>query len=503
MLQVVIKAFPMLLMEVDLDGTILGYKSDTPSLFDIHIEDVHKNHLRDIFPSDVTHEYELALAAAKKSGNSSSISYSMQFEDGEHWFEARLVPLDNKKLTVVIQDITKYKKSESKLQKQLEQLSALRAIDQAIAASMDLKLTLSILLTQVIQHLQIDAASVLLWDSKTQALEYTTGIGFHTGALTGSQVKLGQGYAGIAALEQRVIYIENLSSRQTDILRSPSFFEEGFISYYCVPLIAKGQVQGVLEIFKRSPIYPTADWISFLETLGGQAAIAIDNAVLFNNLQRSNAELMLAYNATIEGWSRALDMRDHETEGHTQRVTELVLQLASRVGMKNGELIHIRRGSILHDIGKMGIPDHILHKPGPLTDEEWAIMRRHPTYAKNLLAPIDYLAPAMDIPCYHHERWDGSGYPLGWQTKDIPVSARLFAIVDVFDALTSDRPYRPAWSKADALDYIQQQAGILFDPEFTSIFIQMTSEQYVPIMRRREDAAMDFSVKDAQLVGRS
>jgi HD-GYP domain-containing protein (c-di-GMP phosphodiesterase class II) len=109
----------------------------------------------------------------------------------------------------------------------------------------------------------------------------------------------------------------------------------------------------------------------------------------------------------------------------------------------------------------------------------------------------------MDIPCYHHERWDGSGYPSGWRAKDIPVSARLFAIVDVFDALTSDRPYRPAWSKADALDYIQQQAGILFDPEFTSIFIQMTSEQYVPIMRRREDAAMDFSVKDTQLMGRS
>ncbi|MFZ5912086.1 MAG: HD domain-containing phosphohydrolase [Chloroflexota bacterium] len=496
MLQVVIKAFPMLLMEVDLDGTILSYNSDTPSLFDIQPENIHKNHLRDIFPPDIMREYEVALAAVKKSGNSSSINinYSMQFEDGEHWFEARLVPLNDKKLTVVIQDITKYKKSESKLQKQLEQLSALRAIDQAIAASMDLKLTLSILLTQVIQHLQIDAASVLLWDSKTQALEYTTGIGFHTDALTGSQVKLGQGYAGIAALEQRVIYIENLSSRQTDILRSPSFYEEGFISYYCVPLIAKGQVQGVLEIFKRSPIYPTADWIAFLETLGGQAAIAIDNAVLFNNLQRSNAELMLAYNATIEGWSRALDMRDHETEGHTQRVTELALQLAGRIGMKNGELIHIRRGSILHDIGKMGIPDHILHKPGPLTDEEWAIMRRHPMYAKSLLAPIDYLAPAMEIPCYHHERWDGSGYPSGWRAREIPVSARLFAIVDVFDALTSDRPYRPAWSKADALDYIQQQAGKLFDPEFTDIFVQMIGERYTSLRDKSEGRTLALSI---------
>lgn len=499
MLQVVIKAFPMLLLEVDEDGTIISYNSDTPSLFDIQPEDIRQHRLEEIFPLDVMEEFGVAFSAVKSGGKSSSVYYSKQFVDGEHWFEARLIPMNNKQITVIVQDITKYKKSEAKLQKQLEQLSALRAIDQAIASSMDLKLTLSILLSQVIQHLQIDAASVLLWDSKTQVLEFATGVGFRTDVSTSTPIRLGQGYAGIAALEQRVIYIENLTGRKTDILRSPSFYEEGFVSYYCVPLIAKGRVQGVLEIFKRSTIYPTSEWIGFLETLGGQAAIAIENAVLFNNLQRSNVELMLAYDATIEGWSRALDMRDHETEGHTQRVTELAIQLANRLGVHGEELIHIRRGSILHDIGKMGIPDHILNKPGPLTEEEWAIMRRHPVYAKNLLTPIDYLAPAMDIPCYHHERWDGSGYPSGLQGKNIPLSARLFAFVDVFDALTSDRPYRPAWSRSNALTYIQQQAGILFDPEISGIFTQMISEQYPLNNVIGKNTPLQFPIRDNQL----
>ncbi len=473
--QTVIEAFPLLLLEVNLDGTILNYDGDEPSLFGIHLQETCQHSLREIFPIEVMEKYENAWVKAIQ-GKTISFRFTKQIQKEKHWFEAKLAPLHKDRLTVVIQDLTNYYQSRAELQKQLERLSALRSIDQAIASNMDLKLTLSILLSQVSQNLQIDAASVLLWNAKNQAFEYATGIGFRTNALVGSQAKLGQGYAGMAALEQKVIYIENLSSRKTDTLRLPSFYEEGFVSYYCVPLVAKGQVLGLLEIFNRSPIYPTLEWLAFLEALGGQAAIAIDNAMLFNNLQRSNVELILAYNATIEGWSRALDMRDHETEGHTRRVTELTMQLASRIGIKTEDLIHMRRGAILHDIGKMGIPDHILHKPGPLSEEEWAIMRLHPVYARELLAPIEYLAPAMDIPCHHHERWDGSGYPLGLRATDIPLSARLFAIVDVYDALTSNRPYRPAWSQSEAITYIREQAGISFDPTLVEIFIQMMRE---------------------------
>ncbi len=186
---------------------------------------------------------------------------------------------------------------------------------------------------------------------------------------------------------------------------------EGFVSYHGMPLTAKGNVKGVLEIFHRTPFAPDPDWLEFLETLAGQAAIAIDDAELFEHLQRSNAELTLAYDATIEGWSRALDLRDNETEGHTQRVTEMTLRLARALSLSEDEQVHIRRGALLHDIGKMGIPDGILLKPGPLTEEEWAIMRKHPQYAYDMLSPIVYLRPALDIPYYHHEKWDGTGNP--------------------------------------------------------------------------------------------
>ncbi|GAB4503242.1 MAG: hypothetical protein Fur0043_02340 [Anaerolineales bacterium] len=481
----VIKALPMLLLEVDLDGTILNYHGDVSSILGIPLTELRQHSLREVLPLNV--EYEEIWSRTGK-GEMVSFCYAKYIEGVQHWIEVRLAPLHKDRLTVVMQNITNYQQSETKLQKQLERLSALRSIDQAIASSMDLKLTLSILLSQVSQNLQIDAAAILLWTPNDQAFEYATGIGFHTNALIGSQAKLGQGYAGMAALEQKVIYIENLANHKTDVLRSPLFYEEGFVSYYCVPLVAKGQVLGLLEIFHRTQIHPTVEWLAFLEALGDQAAIAIDNAMLFNSLQRSNVELMLAYNATIEGWSRALDMRDHETEGHTRRVTELALRLAARIGVNNEALIHIRRGAILHDIGKMGIPDHILHKPGPLTDEEWDIMRQHPVYARELLSPIEYLAPAMEIPCYHHERWDGSGYPLGLHAANIPLSARLFAIVDVYDALTSNRPYRPAWSKAAAIAYIREQAGILFDPQVVEIFIQMMSEEFISMEDKEENA---------------
>ena len=158
-----------------------------------------------------------------------------------------------------------------------------------------------------------------------------------------------------------------------------------------------------------------------------------------------NAELFQAYDATIEGWSRALDYRDHETEGHSRRVTELTLRLARALGMNEEELVHVRRGALLHDIGKMGVPDRVLLKPGPLDDGEWEIMRRHPSLAREMLWPITFLRPALNIPYCHHEKWNGSGYPQCLQGEQIPLAARLFAVVDVWDALRSDRPYRKAW----------------------------------------------------------
>jgi putative nucleotidyltransferase with HDIG domain len=166
-------------------------------------------------------------------------------------------------------------------------------------------------------------------------------------------------------------------------------------------------------------------------------------------------------------------LRDRDTEGHTKRVTQAAVKLGRRLGLNENELIHVRRGAMLHDIGKMAIPDSILLKPGPLTTEEWEMIRQHTRYAYELLWPISYLGPAIDIPHFHHERWDGSGYPDGLKGNEIPLAARLFAVIDVFDALTSPRPYRAAWDRAAAIDYVRDQRGRLFDPDVADEFTNM------------------------------
>ncbi len=191
------------------------------------------------------------------------------------------------------------------------------------------------------------------------------------------------------------------------------------------------------------------------------------------NIDKAHIQLLSAYDATIEGWSRAMDLRDKETEGHTQRVTALTEKLARLAGTGAIDLLNMRRGSLLHDIGKMGVPDSILHKPDKLTDEEWVVMRQHPQHAYDMIQPIEYLRPALDIPYCHHEKWDGSGYPRGLKSEEIPLSARIFAINDVWDAVTSDRPYRLAWDKQKALDYIREQNGRHFDPYVVELFYKM------------------------------
>jgi putative nucleotidyltransferase with HDIG domain len=206
--------------------------------------------------------------------------------------------------------------------------------------------------------------------------------------------------------------------------------------------------------------------------LASQTAIAIDNAELFNNLQRTNDELMLAYDSTMEGWVQSLELRNKEQKGHSLRVAQMTIQLASRLGIRTTELEHIRRGALLHDVGKLGVPESILLKPGPLTDEEWVEIRKHPESAAGLIKQIGFLRRAMDIPLYHHEKWDGTGYPSQLKGAEIPMAARIFAVIDVWEALTSPQPYRPAWSFSQAKHYIEDQSGKHFDPQVVSEFLR-------------------------------
>jgi putative nucleotidyltransferase with HDIG domain len=197
-----------------------------------------------------------------------------------------------------------------------------------------------------------------------------------------------------------------------------------------------------------------------------------ENTELVATLKKSNAQIWNAYETTLEGWSLALDLRDKETEGHTQRVTDLTVKLARAIGVSDDELEHIRRGALLHDIGKLGVPDTILLKADKLTEEEWLIMKQHPRYAYSLLYPIQFLRESLDIPCHHHEKWDGSGYPQGMKEDEIPLAARIFAVVDVYDALLYDRPYRKGWAKEKVLNYIKAQSGSHFDPHVVDVFLR-------------------------------
>jgi putative nucleotidyltransferase with HDIG domain len=355
--------------------------------------------------------------------------------------------------------------------KQIEQLNSLRTIDIAISTQ-GLQSALNTVLDQVIAQLKVDAAAILLIQPGTNHLVYSAGRGFRTEIIKSTDMPIGKGQAGRAALEKKVVFIKDLNSSEESFVRDELRHNEEFVCYFAVPFIAKERTMGVLEIFNRSPLRIDMEWLNFLDTLSWQTAIAVDNALLFESLQRSNSDLELAYNATIEGWSYALDLRDKETEGHSLRVTEMTLKIANMLGMNTEQLINVKRGALLHDIGKMGVPDSILLKPGALTEEEWDIMRQHPQFAYDLLSPISYLHEALEIPYCHHEKWDGSGYPRKLVGEQIPLSARIFAVVDVWDALTNERPYRPAWPKEKVIEHIRENSGTHFDPQMVEMFLE-------------------------------
>lgn len=374
-----------------------------------------------------------------------------------------------RQVVVMFTDISDIKCADERIRRHLEHLTALVEIDRAINFSFDLNLILATLLTHVIVQLGVDAADILLFKPSSRTLEYVAGRGFHSKAIEHARQPLGEGYAGRAAQQRRIVHIADLAKEHDIFLRRMLLSGENFVSYHGVPLIAKGQVVGVLEVFHRSQIDRDAEWIDFLKALAAQAAIAIDNVTLFDNLQRSNTELFQAYDATIEGWSRAMELRDNETEGHTQRVADLVVKLARLFGLSDADLVQVRWGALLHDIGKMGIPDNILLKQETLTAAEWVIMKKHSVFAYEMLSPIRYLRLALDIPYAHHEKWDGTGYPLGLKGEQIPLVARIFAVADVWDALRSNRLYRSSWSTEKVRNHLRSLAGTHFDPRVVKV----------------------------------
>ena len=477
-LDAIFRAFPDLLFFMDADGLILDYRNGNTSILQLPAEKILGHSIQDILPPEISSKFNHTLRESLKTGKVLSIEYRLQGPEAEHWFEARLVPFENEsRVIAILRDVSERVKSAERIQSQLRRLYALHSVDAAITASFDLKVTLSVILRQMINQLGADAADILILNPNTHMLEFASGQGFQTKQPQPLPLMIGQGFAGKAALERRTISIPDLENRPTDAFLASDLQQEQFANYYAVPVIAKGEVKGVLEIYHRSLIQPDDDWLDFLSTMANQAAVAIDSANLFQDLQRTNAELSLAYDAAIESWAQVLELSNRENGAHAYRVVELTIKLARSMGIAEQELIHFRRGALLHDVGKLGIPESILNKPGPLDEAEWKVMKTHSQLAYELLSSVNYLAPALDIPHYHHERWDGSGYPDGLREEQIPFPARLFAIVDVYDALTSTRSYRPAWSRQVALTHIQSSSGKLFDPVVVKAFLQVMRDR--------------------------
>lgn len=372
-------------------------------------------------------------------------------------------------------DITERKRAQEALRRRAEETAAL--LETALAlTSLDLETTLRTIGERAKALFKADGCRIALLEPDGETLRFVLALHERAEAVLNLRLKLGEGITGDVALrgEPEIVNDGLNDPRAVQVPGTPVEQE----AIMLVPLKDRGKVIGVMSVSRlgnERPFRP--EDLELLKGLASMASTAISEAKLFEELQEAHHELALAYEATIEGWARALELRDIETEGHSRRVVEMTLELARRMGMSAEELVHVRRGALLHDIGKMGVPDTILLKPGPLTSEEWEIMKRHPQMAYDLLSSIPFLRPALDIPYCHHEWWDGSGYPRGLKGEEIPLAARIFAVVDVYDALCSDRPYRQAWPEEKAREYIREQAGKLFDPQVVEVFFQFLEER--------------------------
>jgi len=383
-------------------------------------------------------------------------------------------------VSTALQDITQISQTllmlEQSVSDQLKlkqsQLRALMSVGQVINSSLGLRRVLEEVMDSLISLMRAERGFLMLREPDGElAVRIARGI---------AHVNLDEEAFKVSRTVVRRVVQSNAPVLTTNAQADPRFDGQMSIAAFqlrsilCVPLKLKAELIGVLYVDNRAHagIFKEND-LELISAFADQAAVAIDSARLFEELQDSHRELERAYQATLEGWVRALDLRDKETEGHTQRVTILTHRLARAMGVNDADLVHITRGALLHDIGKMAIPDGILLKPGQLTEDERKLIQKHPVYAYEMLSPIDFLLPAIDIPYCHHEKWDGTGYPRGLKQDEIPFAARIFPIIDVWDALTSDRPYRKAMAQDEVRQLIKADSGKHFDPLVVEAFLDL------------------------------
>lgn len=371
-------------------------------------------------------------------------------------------------LTRIISDSLQQEKNRS-------QISAEQALAQRLQTCPDVNEAWPEVLEILAGAVAADVITVLrAKPSPAQRFELLIAQGLQAVSLAKVKLYFETGMAGKPYFpDNQPLWIEDLQKYPLKHQLINRLDEEGLRGYCALPMFAHNTLVGALEIAWRSPQYSRTEFAGFLTRAAEQIAHAVERSFVVHDLRQNNAELVSRYNAMLEGLSRALELRDLETEGHTRRVSQLAMRLVEHMQIPLDQRDAIREGALLHDIGKIGIPDAILLKPGSLTAQERKVMEQHVIYGYNILAPIIQTRAALDITLYHHERWDGQGYPHGLRAEQIPLAARLFAVVDVFDALTSDRPYRPAWSRQRALAYLREQSGSQFDPRIVQLFLEL------------------------------
>lgn len=351
------------------------------------------------------------------------------------------------------------------------------SICRILQSSMDVRDPLPAVLELLAGVVQADGITALSYHQHSQRFDLLSTYRLDARTIAKLRMYFETGLAGKAARERKPIWIEDMQAADSAFRPMSPLAEEGFRSYLNLPLIGHNDFLGVLEVVWRTPQDMQSCNVDFLERMAEQISFTMERTSIVKDLRYQNKELALAYNAMIEGLSRALELRDLETEGHTRRVSILMMRFVEHMQIPSDQWDAIRQGALLHDIGKLGIPDAILLKPGSLTQQERKVMQQHAVYGYNILAPIINLRQTLDIALYHHERWDGSGYPYGLKGGQIPLVARLFAVVDVFDALTSDRPYRSAWSHLQAIEYLKEQEGQQFDPQVVELFLEIQNQK--------------------------
>lgn len=349
-------------------------------------------------------------------------------------------------------------------------------ISQILQSSLDVRDSLPAVLELLANGVQADALTALSYNQRLQRFDLLATYRLDARVIAKLKLYFETGLAGRAARDRQLLWLEDMQALQAASQPMSPLAQEGFRSYFALPLIGHNDFLGILEVVWQTPQSLQPSHVDFLERMAEQIAFTMERTSILNDLRHRNRELASTYNAMIEGLSRALELRDLETEGHTRRVSILMMRFVEHMRIPSEQWDAIRQGALLHDIGKLGIPDAILLKPGSLTPQERKVMQQHAVYGYNVLAPIINLRQTLDIALYHHERWNGSGYPYGLKGEHIPLAARLFAVVDVFDALTSDRPYRPAWSHSQAIEYLREQAGKQFDPSAVDTFLEIINE---------------------------